>query len=59
MHSLFNIRKQLMADLVKEDDKPYDEYRSGVGAGITMALIRIEQMIEEEEREQERYYGED
>ena len=59
MHSLFNIRKQLMEDLRKEDDKPYDEYRSGVGAGITMALMRIERMIEEEEREQERYYGEE
>ena len=59
MHSLFDIRKQLMADLQKEDEKPYDEYRSGVGAGITMALMRIERMIEEEEREQERYYGEE
>ena len=56
---LSNIRRELMRDLMEEDKKPFDEYRQGVGAGLTMALMRIERMIEEEEAEQARYYDEE
>jgi hypothetical protein len=56
---LTSIKRALMSDLKKEDEKPYDEYRQGVGAGLTMALMRIERMLEEEERDLSQYYGED
>ena len=56
---LSNIRRELMRDLMEEDKKPFDEYRQGVGAGLTMALMRIERMIEEEEQAQARYYDEE
>lgn len=56
---LSSIKRALMSDLEKEDKKPYDEYRQGVGAGLTMALMRIERMIEEEEQEQLSYYDEE
>ena len=56
---LTSIKKALLVDLQKEDSKPYDDYRQGVGAGLTMALMRIERMIEEEEQAQARYYDEE
>ena len=46
---LNSIKKAIMAELVVEDKKSHDEFRDGVCTGLTMALMRIERMIEEED----------
>ena len=59
MHSLLDIKQVLLKEHKKYEQPNASEYREGVLGGISVALMRIEQMIEEEEREQARYYGED
>ena len=59
MHSLMDIKRVLLSEHKKLETPNPEEYREGVLGGISLALMRIEQMIEEEQREQERYYRED
>ena len=56
---LNSIKRALLKDHKKYDHDTPDEYQDGVQGGINVALMRIEQMIEEESRDLERYYGED
>ena len=56
---LAKIKRDLLDTILHEDKKPQDEFRQGVGTGLTLALMRIERMIEEEERAQARYYEQD
>lgn len=52
--------KQRLLDQHKRYEMPNPEpYREGVLGGITVALMQIEQMIEEEDRDQARYHGEE
>ena len=53
------IKKKLMQDLRNEDQKPQDEFRQGVGTGLTMALMLIDRLMEDESEAQERYYDEE
>ena len=53
------IKKMLMGDLAKEDQKPQDEFREGVQVGITMALLKIDRLMESESERMAREYGED
>ena len=50
------IKKLIMSDLIKEGEKEQDEYRSGVGAGLTMALLKIDRLMESEEEALVREY---
>ena len=59
MHSLLDIKRVLLSEHKKLETPNPEEYREGVLGGISLALMRIEQMIEEEERDQAQYYGED
>ena len=59
MHSLLDIKRVLLKEHKKYEMPNASEYREGVLGGINVALMKIEQMIEEEEREQARYYGEE
>jgi len=56
---LSSIKQALMNDLLREDEKIQDEYRQGVGTGLTMALMLIERMIESEDERMSREFGED
>ena len=56
---LNSIKKSLLVDYKKWEHDAPDEYRDGVQGGINVALMRIEQMIEEESRQMEKYYRED
>ena len=56
---LTSIKKALLDEHKKYEDPNASEYREGILGGITVALMRIERMIEEEEREQLRYYDEE
>ena len=57
---LTSIKNKLL-DKHKQYTKPNDEseYREGILGGITVALQTIENMIEEESREQASYYDEE
>ena len=55
---LASIKRMLMSDLVKEDQKEQDEFRSGVTAGLTMALMKIDRLMESEEEALTRAYEE-
>ena len=57
MHSLLDIKRVLLREHKKYEVPNASEYREGVLGGISVALMRIEQMIEEESNEQARYYG--
>ena len=59
MHSLFDIKRVLLNEHKKLETPNPEEYREGVLGGISLALMKIEQMIEEEERGHSQYYGED
>ena len=52
------IKRLLMKDLVEEDKKPQDEYRTGVTAGLTMALMKIDRLMESEDERMAREYEE-
>ena len=56
---LTSVKKALLDEHKKYEDPNASEYREGVLGGITVALMRIERMIEEEEREQAAYYDEE
>ena len=56
---LTSIKKKLLDKHRQYEDPNASEYREGILGGITVALQTIENMIEEEEREQMRYYDEE
>ena len=56
---LNGIKKRLLDKHRQYEDPNASEYREGILGGITVALQTIENMIEEEEREQLRYYDEE
>ena len=56
---LTSIKKALLDEHRKYEDPNASEYREGVLGGITVALMRIERMIEEEQEEMTRYYDEE
>lgn len=53
---LSRIKHMLLNDIEKEGEKPQDEFREGVGAGLTMALLKIDRLMESESEAQEIYY---
>ena len=56
---LASIKKTLMDNLTNEGEKVQDDYRQGVGTGLTMALMLIDRLMESESEAQERYYDEE
>ena len=56
---LSQIKRMLMNDLVEQDKRPRDEFREGVTTGLTMALLKIDQLMESESERMAREYGED
>ena len=56
---LNGIKKKLLDKHRQYEDPNASEYREGILGGITVALQTIESMIEEESREQVRYYDEE
>lgn len=56
---LIRIKKRLLDQHSKYEMPDASEYREGILGGITVALMQIEQMIEEEDRDQARYHGEE
>ena len=54
-----SIKRALLDEHQKYEMPNASEYREGVLGGITVALMRIERMIEEEEQAQARYYDEE
>ena len=56
---LNGIKKKLLDKHRQYEDPNASEYREGILGGLTVALQTIENMIEEEEREQVRYYDEE
>ena len=59
IQDLSSIKSKLMQDLRNEGEKVQDDYRQGVGTGLTMALMLIDRLMEDESEAQERYYEED
>jgi hypothetical protein len=63
LSDLSTIKKMLMRDLIANDKVVdrlgEDEYRQGVGAGLTMALLKIDRLMESESEAMERYYDQD
>lgn len=53
------IKKALVEEHSKYEMPNPEEYREGILAGLTVALMRIERMIEDEEKDQAKYYDED
>jgi hypothetical protein len=58
MQDLVKVKRMLMSELVAEDKKPQDEFRQGIGAGLTMALLKIDRLMESEEEAMVREYEE-
>jgi hypothetical protein len=62
LSDLSTIKKMLMRDLIANDKVVdrlgEDEYRQGVGAGLTMALLKIDRLMESEEEAMVREYEE-
>ena len=56
---LNGIKKRLLDKHRQYEDPNASEYREGILGGITVALQTIENMIEEESREQAKYYDEE
>ena len=56
---LTSIKRALLDEHKRYEDPNASEYREGVLGGITVALMRIEQMIEEEEKDLSHYYQDD
>ena len=59
MHDLLDCKKSLMDSYQSISRKKSldDEYQEGVKAGLEMAMMEIERMIEEASRKQATYYG--
>lgn len=53
------IKKALLDEHQKLEVPNPESYREGILTGINVALMRIERMIEEEEREHSSYYDEE
>ena len=62
LSDLGTIKKMLMRELIANDkvvnNLGEDEYRQGVGAGLTMALLKIDRLMESEEEAMMREYEE-
>ena len=59
MTDLLDAKKALMDSHQTLCKKPsHDEYAEGVKAGLELAMMEIERMIEEQSRRQAEYYGE-
>ena len=63
LSDLGTIKKMLMSELIANDrvvDRlGEDEYRQGIGAGLTMALLKIDRLMESEEEAMVREYEEE
>ena len=60
MHDLLDCKKSLMDSYQSITRKRADdEYNEGVKAGLEMAMMEIERMIEEASRKQATYYGQE
>ena len=57
---LASIKKMLMGELIANDKVVDrlgdDEYRQGIGAGLTMALMKIDRLMESEDEAMAREY---
>ena len=58
MNELFECKKHLMDSHQKYSKRTGDEYAEGVKAGLELALMEIERMIEGYDRDMSRAYGE-
>ena len=56
---LTSIKRALLDEHKKLEVPNPEEYREGILTGINVALMRIERMIEEEERDQAAYYDQE
>lgn len=59
LQDLTSIKRALLQKHKQYEDPNASEYREGVLGGLTVALQTIENMIEEESREIEKYYDQD
>ena len=58
IQDLAKVKRMLMSTLSEEDKKEQDEYRQGVGTGLTMALMAIDRLMEGEDEAMSRAYEE-
>ena len=56
---LSQIKRKLIDDIEREGEKPQDEFREGVGTGLTMALMFIDRLMENEDERMSREYDEE
>jgi hypothetical protein len=59
IQDLSKVKRLILDTLSKEDKKEQDEYRQGVGTGLTMALMAIDRLMESEDEAMSREYGEE
>ena len=60
IQDLAKVKRLIMDTLTDEDKKPQDEYRQGVGTGLTLALMAIDRLMENEDEAMAReYYGQE
>ena len=59
IQDLAKIKRHLLETISVEDRKDQDDYRQGLSAGLTMALLAIDRLMESEDEAMSREYGEE